>query len=164
MGLFSSTKVKNVPLYTPEQQEQIKQLIQQGGQPAMDLLMSIIGGPPEDVFQKSYVDPAMQSYKQDVLPAIGERFGSGDTGASSALNQTLARSAVDLETMLGKQYGDFINQYTGQQLNAANQYYGLSQQKMNEPYLYQKKGWLDETLDVAEKGVKLYGKYMAGGI
>lgn len=164
MAMFSSTQTKNVPLYTPEQQEQIKKLIQQGGQPAMDLLMSIIGGAPEDVFQKSYVDPAMQSYNQDALPAIGERFGSGDTGASSALNQTLARSAVDLETRLGKQYGDFINNYTGNQLNALNQYYGLSQQKMNEPYLYQKPGWLDDILKVGTTAAKTAGMFMAGGL
>lgn len=92
----------------------------------------------EKYFKEAYLDPAMQSYEQDTLPAIHERF-SGDQGASSALNQTLARSAKDLQTDLRGQYS---KQQYGAQQDAMRLFQQLLGSKTFDPYVKEQEGWL----------------------
>jgi len=56
----------------------------------------------------------MQTYEQQTIPGIQQRFVDAGAGSSSALNQALGQSAADLSTMLGTQMGQF---YQGQQQN-----------------------------------------------
>jgi len=72
----------------------------------------------QGLFQKSFVDPAMMRYEQDLLPAIRESAVSQNAGSSSSLNQALAASAQDLATGLGTQMGQFYQQQQGQQMDA----------------------------------------------
>jgi len=65
----------------------------------------------QQMFQKSFVDPAQQMMQRQIIPGIKESFGGEEMG-SSALNQALAQSATDLSTALGSQ---LMGQYGSQQ-------------------------------------------------
>jgi len=57
----------------------------------------------EDMFQKSFVDPAQQQMQRQIIPGIKEQFMGMDETGSSALNQALSQSATDLSSSLGSQ-------------------------------------------------------------
>lgn len=141
-----STSVKNVDTMSKTQKEFFDNLLTQLGVDATSSLQGLISpGDYEELFQKTYVDPAMMAYQQDVIPGIQERFG-GDTAASSALNQTLAKSAENLGTMLGGQMGGFQQNQQQLQLGALAQLLGAGAQKQFEPVVTQKQGWLDPVI------------------
>lgn len=148
-----STSVQNVDLYTPQQQQQMEQMLGVLG----PQIMQFLGGDTQELFQQAYIDPAMSAYNQDIIPAIQERMG-GDTGASSALNQTLAQSAENLGTMLGSQMGQFAQ---NQQNQMMNMYSNLLGNKMFEPVMTQKQGWAEPLLGA---GMKLGGAALGGPI
>jgi hypothetical protein len=114
------------------------------------LLMQLMQGSDpsqfQDMFQQSFVDPAMLTYEQQVLPAIQQRFVDAGAGSSSALNQALAQSAGDLSTMLGSQMGQFTQNQ--QQLNQQGQLGALSAlqgsmgQRSFDPMIQQQQGLL----------------------
>lgn len=144
-------KVQNVALYTPEQQDLLNQAGQVYGNDVMTLLQQIIGGQDTtELFQKTYVDPAMLAFNRDIAPAIAERFQGGDTGLSSALNQTLAKSAEDITTLLGSQMGNFMQNQQQAQLQAAGQLGGLATTKQFEPVIKQKKNWWEDLIDIGK--------------
>lgn len=149
-----SSTAQQMSTLTPEQQS--VQLQALGLSPdIIQQLMSFGTGDLNEMFQKAYVDPAMLTFNQDVIPAIQERFG-GDTGASSALNQTLAQSAENMGTMLGGQMGDFMTQQQNQQINTLMSILGLGMQPSTENVVTQKSGWLDPVLGLAGQGIKAY--------
>lgn len=77
----------------------------------------------EDQFQKGVVDPAMKTYRQDILPELEQRYSDIGAGSSSALNQALIRSSEDLSNLLaGQRIG-----YQGQQ-----QQYGIQKAQLGQ--------------------------------
>lgn len=61
----------------------------------------------DEAFQKAYVDPAQSRFKNQIAPAIQQKFiGSGDYGGN-ALNDSLLRAGVDMDMLLNEQYGNF---------------------------------------------------------
>jgi hypothetical protein len=111
----------------------------------------------EDVFQKSIVDPAMQQYQQQVLPAIQQRFVDADAGSSSALNQALSQSASDLTKGFGQQYGNFFQQQQANQQAALQGLGGLATQQTFTPQIQQRGGILGPLIGAAGQ---LGGGYM----
>jgi len=87
----------NVDLLNPEQQQFLSNTMQ--GQDPQQF---------QDMFQKSFVDPAQQQMQRQIIPGIKEQFMGMDESGSSALNQALGQSATDLSGMLG---GQMMNQY-----------------------------------------------------
>lgn len=69
----------------------------------------------QGLFQKAFIDPAMMTYNQEILPAIRESAVSQNAGSSGSLNQALAASAQDLATGLGTQMGQFFQEQQGNQ-------------------------------------------------
>ena len=61
-----------------------------------------------EAFKKGVVDPMMQQYNQQVLPATQQRFVDANAGSSSALNQALASGANDLTVQMGQMYLPFL--------------------------------------------------------
>ena len=96
----------------------------------------------QDVFQKSYVDPAMMAMERQIIPGIQQRFVDAGAGSSSALNQALAQSATDLSTSLGSQYGQFLQGQQQNQLNALNMFGQLGTQQTFSPLIQQQQGIL----------------------
>lgn len=70
-------------------------------------------------FQSQFVDPAMQTFQQQVIPGIEQRYSEAGAGRSSALNQSLAQAGQNLQTQLGSQLAGLIDQQQGRQLQAA---------------------------------------------
>src|SRR4030067_1901849 len=112
----------NVSMLTPEQQGLQNQMF---GQLGPDFLKAFQGflqpqseADMQSAFQKSYVDPAMQTLQQQILPGIQQRFADVGAGSSSALNQALAKGAQDVTTQLGSQYGQYQQNQQLQQLQA----------------------------------------------
>ena len=86
----------------------------------------------------------MLSFEQQTLPAIQQRFVDANAGSSSALNQALGQSAVDLNTMLGGQMGQFAmgQQQLAQQgqLGALGTFNQALGQRAFDPIVSQKQG------------------------
>ncbi len=79
----------------------------------------------QDLYQQSFVNPAVQTFEQDIMPAIMERFAGANAADSGAMNKTLARAGRDLSTQLSGQLGDLLyrdrQDFMGRQQQAVNQ-------------------------------------------
>lgn len=100
----------------------------------------------QSAFQKGVVDPTMQTYNQQVVPGLQQRFVDANAGASSALNQALSQSANDLSTSLGSQYLQYQQGQQQNTLNALGQLGGLAGQRTFEPMINQQQGILGSLL------------------
>jgi len=98
----------NVDLLNPQQQQYLSGAMQ-GTDPKQF----------EDMFQKSFVDPAQQNLQRQIIPGIKEQFMGQDESGSSALNQALSQSATDLTSSLGSQYMNQYNMAQGRGMQAA---------------------------------------------
>lgn len=91
----------------------------------------------EDQFQKGVVQPAMQTYQQDILPGLEQRYADAGAGSSSALNQALVRSSEDLSNLLAGQRIGYQGQQQQFRQNAQNSalqaIMGLMGQKAFQP-------------------------------
>lgn len=140
------SKIKNIDLLTPEQQQFLGSILNQAGPQAIGAYQQFLQPySPEqydEIFQKSVIDPTMLAYNQQVIPGIQQRFVDANAGSSSALNQALAQSAADLGTMLGGQYMDFYKQQQANTLSALGGLGGLAGQQTFQPVMSQKQGIL----------------------
>lgn len=160
----------NVNLLTPEQQQFLSLIgtpgVAGGAQGAYaNFLQPVTPESYQEVFNKSVVEPAMQNYSRNVVPALQQRFVDANAGSSSALNQALAQSATDLTTSLGQQYGQFYQQGLANQLQALGLLGGLSSQRTFEPLISQSQGILGPILglfgNVGGAGINAYGNMQA---
>jgi len=143
--LMGSAKHKgDAPLMTQEQTDFLSQALQglgpQAGAAFQQFLQPYDPDQFQDLFQQAFVDPAMLTYEQQVLPSIQQRFVDANAGSSSALNQALGQSAADLSTMLGGQMGQFYQQQQGNQLNALQLLNQLTGQRAFDPIIQQRQG------------------------
>lgn len=80
----------------------------------------------QDLFQKSFVDPAQQALQRQVIPGLKEGFLGLDESGSGSLNRALAQSATDVSTGIGQNYMNFFNQQGQNKLHALSQMGGLT--------------------------------------
>lgn len=104
-------------LMTKEQSRLLKGALGKTGGEFGNVLMQLLqggegqGGSFEDQFQQGVVEPSMQMYNEEILPALEQRYSDIGSGSSSALNQALVKSADDFTKLLaGQRVG-----YQGQQ-------------------------------------------------
>lgn len=140
-------------MLTPEQQGLLNQSVSQLGPSFIQSMQGMMQPQTpqmmQDVFQKSYVDPAMQAYEQNILPSIQQRFVDANASSSSALNQALAQSASDLSTSLGSQYGSFLQGQQQNQLAALGQFLPLLTNQSFSPMIQQRQGILGPLIGAA---------------
>jgi hypothetical protein len=133
-------------MLTPEQQQLFSQALGQLGPDFLNTFSSFLQPQGaegfQDVFQQSFVDPAMQALQTQIAPAIQQRFTDANAGSSSALNQALSQSATDLSTSIGSQYGQFLQGQQGLQQNAISQFLPLLGQQTFSPLIQENKGIL----------------------
>ncbi len=119
-----------------------------------------------DFYQKGLVNPTIQTYQEQVLPSIQERFIDANAGSSSALNQALAKSATDLSSGLSGQLAGLL--YQGQQQGAQNQLGALNQilsllgQRTFEPIVQGPQTGLLK--DIIASGAKVGAAALRGGL
>ena len=135
---------------TPDQKRILTQVLGDIGPGAIDTFQQFLrpssGEEIQTEFQRSFVDPAMQTYQQQILPAIQQRYADVGASSSSALNQALAQSASDLSTGLGSQYGALAQARRGEQMGALQSFLPLVTGQTIQPYVQQKQGWLGPTI------------------
>jgi hypothetical protein len=78
----------------------------------------------EEAFQKSYVDPAMSRFKNQIAPQIQQSFIAGGNQGDSALEDALTRAGVDLNEMLNSQQMNFMQQGDANKMSAFNSILG----------------------------------------
>lgn len=151
--LGGATRGENIDLLSPEQQQYLGSAM--GGMEQMGQQMD-----PEafqQMFQKSFVDPAQQTMQRQIIPGIKEQFMGMEESGSSALNQALAQSATDLSTAMGSQ---LMNQYNiGQQrqMGALGQLGQMAGQRTFAPMIHEQEGILGNIIDAL-------GRILGGGI
>ena len=148
-----TTRQDDVSMLTPEQQQLFSSILSQLGPGAIDSLGGLMGPMGEEemqnLFQKSYVDPAMQTFEQQTVPGIQQRFADVGAGSSSALNQALAQGASDLSTSMGSQYGQFMQGQQGTQLNAISQFLPMITGQTFSPQFQQQQGMFGPMMQAA---------------
>lgn len=158
MGGSKTKQVGQADLASPQQGNWINDILGNLNQQGQDAYSSFLQPyDPEQfqgLFQQAFIDPAMQTYEQQVIPGIQERFGQANAGSSSALNQALASSASDLSTSLGSQMGQFYQQHQQNQLGALGQMGGMAGQRILDPII--QKGY-DPTGDMIGAGGDIGG-------
>lgn len=93
-----------------------------GYQTAQKSLMSLAGYRPEEIkeqYQQQFVNPAMQTFTQDIIPAIQQKYANVGATRSSALNQSLAQAGENLGTQLSSQLAGLLDAAKQRQLAAA---------------------------------------------
>lgn len=148
--LTGKTKIKQAPLQSKAQRK-AQESILKGLTPGFKSTLGSFftqSSPDElqDIFQQSYVQPALMALEQQIAPAIQQRFVDANAGSSSALNQALAQSARDLSTALGSQYGQFVQNQSTQQLQALGVFAPLLTGQTSAPIAQQKQGLLGPLL------------------
>ena len=155
-----STHEKNISMLTPEQQQLFQQTIGQLGPDFMGAMGQFLQPQSaedyQDVFQKSYVDPAMMAMERQVIPGIQQRFTDANAGSSSALNQALAQSATDLSTSLGSQYGQFLQGQQQNQLNAMGMFGNMAGQQTFSPLIQQQQAILGPLIGAGGQAAAAY--------
>ncbi len=108
MSFFTGTpeQIQQYSRYDPTQQQIYQNVTQPGAQleqnplfqQGSQFLQSLMSGD-----MSAFQAPLLQQFEQDIVPGISEQFAGLGMGASSGLNQTLARAAENLGGQLGQQ-------------------------------------------------------------
>lgn len=61
----------------------------------------------EEAFNKSFVEPAKQRFKDVTAPSIQQQYISSGQQRGTGLDDSLARAGIDMDQMLNQQYADF---------------------------------------------------------
>jgi len=87
--------------YTPQQQQFMDMMLQQGGQGMQDswkYLMQIMSGDPQAT--QAFEAPYMREFQESTIPNIAEQFASLDAQGSSAFGQSLSSAGAGLQENL----------------------------------------------------------------
>lgn len=140
-------------MLTPEQQQLFSSVLSGLGPDFMESFGSFLQPQSQEdlqaTFQQTYVDPAMQAFEQQTIPAIQQAFVDANAGSSSALNKALAASAAGLSTQLGANYGQFAQNERNSQLQGINQFLPLLTGSTFSPQFQQRQGILGPLLSSA---------------
>jgi len=86
----------------------------------------------EDTFQKSFVEPSMNRFKNQIAPQIQQSFiGSGQEGSSS-MEDMLARAGVGMNDQLNQQYAQYKQGGEQNVMNMINQILGADKGALEE--------------------------------
>ena len=133
------TRVRNVPLLSPEQQQLLSQLTASAGQ---GLAAGGLSPEAQQLFQTSIADPARQRFQEEALPQLLQQFVSSGSRASSPSAQiAAARGLGQLESGLAQAQGEFA---LGQQRNALGQLQAALGTRPFSPVVTQRPGLLQQ--------------------
>ena len=148
-----ATHSGNVSMLLPEQQQALSQILGDTSSLAGQTFANFLGPQDpqqlQDVFQKSYVDPAMMTFQRNIVPGIQERFEGANASSSSALTQALSQSASDLSTSLGSQFGQLKQQEDMKSLRALGLLQPYVTGQTFSPMIQQRQGILGSMLGAA---------------
>jgi hypothetical protein len=101
---------------------------------ADELLASIKGKGPysslfnadESVFQKSFIDPAMSRFRNQIAPQIQQQYIAGGQQRGTGLDDQLLRAGVELDQLLNENYLKFQQNAQDRMGNTLNAIVGQS--------------------------------------
>lgn len=102
--LGSEGKFKKLDTKTPEQMQNIEQILSRLGIPtdqAFDYIQSILSNEPGAY--EDFERPYLENFEQKIVPGITERFAGAGALSSSGLNQSIAQAGRGLQTDLAAQ-------------------------------------------------------------
>jgi len=78
-----------------------------------------------EFWEKSYKQPGLETWRQDVIPSIKEHYASRDAADSGAMDRAIARSGKDLTSDMSAKLAELI--YGGEQAHKGRQTVGIDQ-------------------------------------
>jgi hypothetical protein len=78
----------------------------------------------EDAFRKSYIEPAQSRFRNYTAPMIQQSYIAGGQQRNTALDDTLTRAGVDMDSILNSQYLNYQQGQQSNQMNAINSILG----------------------------------------
>lgn len=103
-------KTKKIDTLTDSQKQLLDRVIENLGQGGT--------GFDEDFFTKSFTEPALQEFEDQITPAIQQKFIGAGAGRGSNLQDELTRAGVDVEKSLAGKRAELLNQALNRQLEA----------------------------------------------
>ena len=82
-----------------------------------------------DIFQQNFLGPALQGFTQNTVPAINQQFAGIGGTLSSRRSKTIADAGATVQAQAQQQFGQFLPQIMGLQLqpfSQANQFLGIN--------------------------------------
>jgi hypothetical protein len=86
----------------------------------------------EATFQRSFVEPSMARFRNQIAPQIQQQFIQGGQQRGTALEDTLTRAGVDLNSLLDQQYANFQQNAQNNKSNAISGILGLGSGAPNQ--------------------------------
>jgi len=87
----------------------------------------------ENVFQKSFVDPAQAMFRNQIAPQIQQQYIASGQQRGTGLDDQLLRAGVDLDSMLNQQLYQFNNDALSRKQNSINAILGSGSGAQNTP-------------------------------
>lgn len=81
--------------------------------------------PSEEAFERSFVQPSLSRFENQIAPAIQQQFIQSGLQRSSGLDNALTQAGVDMNQMLNQQYLNYLNSAQGRQQNALSSILGM---------------------------------------
>lgn len=105
------------------------------------LLASLNGSGPfsdlyrsdEDLFQKSFVEPAQSKFRNQIAPQIQQQYIASGQQRGTGLDDQLLRAGVDLDSMLNQYMADFQQQAMNRKQGTINSILGYGPGAPNQP-------------------------------
>lgn len=85
-----------------DEQEQLQQLIMQGLESGEGPFADIFGGFNQAEFEKGVTQPALQNFKENILPMINEKFIGANQVGGSGMQKAQMKGATDLQSALAR--------------------------------------------------------------
>lgn len=79
----------------------------------------------EDVFQKSFVDPAKSIFNNQIAPQIQQNYIASGQQRGTGLDDQLLRAGVDLDQLLNQHLGSFYENAQNRKQSAINAIFGV---------------------------------------
>lgn len=101
---------------------------------ADELLASLKGDGPysdlfqtsEDAFKKSYVDPSLSRFRNQIAPQIQQEYIYGGQQRGTGLEDQLLRAGVDMDQLLNEQYMNYIQNTQNRASSGINSIIGMN--------------------------------------
>jgi hypothetical protein len=94
-----------------------------------------------EAFQKSYIDPALSTFRNQIAPQIQQSYIASGQQRGTGLEDTLARAGVDMNSQLASQYGNFVSGAQNRQASALSSILGAGPGYQEMPQQQQQNPW-----------------------
>lgn len=120
-------KLKQVSTLSPEQQQLMK-LITEGLSKGEGAFKDLFGGFDKGAFDAGVTQPALQNFKENILPMVQEKFIAGNQVGGTGMQRGMLREGGNLQARLAEMM------YQAQQAQKQNQFGGLQTALGTRPF------------------------------